>query len=910
MNDPSQADGLTPSMSGSKVTPGAIFGDYHIKARIGAGGMGEVYLAWDAKLKRDVAIKALPDAFTEDSDRVSRFQREAEVLASLNHPHIAAIYDLARFERTQFLVMELVDGETLAERIARGPIPIEESLAFARQIAEGLEAAHEKSIIHRDLKPANIKITRNGVKILDFGLAKVRDEEPADLSRTPTRMTASGMIVGTVAYMSPEQARGANVDRRTDIFAFGSVVYEMLAGKPAFGGNTASDLLAAVLKTEPDWNALAADLHPRVLDLLKRCLEKDERRRWRDIGDVSVEIERIMTAPPESAPSPSPSPVVRARWKRWIPILAAAALAAAAAWTLKPSAPTPIIRSQIVLPADQRFTAANGRQIIAISPDGTRLVYGANNQLYLRNLSEAEGRPIPGAEQSNSPFFSPDGQWIGFYSMPEATIKKAPTAGGPAIPILKTTIPFGTSWTGDRIVFSDGNSIQSVSADGGEPKVLVRVESSQRAFGPRILGQDKAVLFALADIAKGAVDWNQADIVAQPLPSGERKLLVRGGTDARVVPSGHLVYEASGSVWALPFDMGSLSVEGKAAPVIEGVQQPGTGPAASALSGAAQFSFSDSGSLIYIRGQNTLPPEPGRTLALVDRNGKAQPLPLEPRNFQGPRFSPDGKRLTVSTIGNGTITKENVVWIYDLSGGSALRRLTFGGRDTYPHWSVDGKDVIFSSQSESGLFRQSADGTGSADRLTSSEPGVIHIPTSEHASSKTLAFLSWPPNALVSLWMLPRNGDTKPVRFLDSARDAVFSPDGKWLAYVTSSNQVYVQSYPAGSKYQITTDGGFFPLWSPGGNQLFYATSQRDKLFSVAVQTGASFSFSKPSPVPLPPGVLLGTTSARNYDITPDGKQFIVVMPVPQAAPIQRSSQQVEFVLNWLEELNRRVLIK
>jgi len=909
MNDHPEADGLTPSSSG--VVPGAIFGDYHIKTRIGAGGMGEVYLGWDAKLKREVAIKALPEAFAQDSDRASRFQREAEVLASLNHPHIAAIYDLARFERTQFLVMELVDGETLEERIARGPIPVEESLTIAKQIAEGLEAAHEKSIIHRDLKPANIKITRSGVKILDFGLAKVRDEKPSDLSRSPTQMTASGIIVGTVAYMSPEQARGAHVDRRTDIFAFGSVLYEMLAGKPAFDGNTASDLIASVLKTEPDWNALAK-LHPRVLDVLKRCLEKDERRRWRDIGDVGVEIERLIAAPTESAQIPSSSPVVQPQRKRWIPALAATlavALAAAAGWSLKPSAPLSIVRSQIVLPPEQRFTTANGRDTIAISPDGTRVVYAANNQLYLRVLAEPESKPISGSEQSNSPFFSPDGQWIGFYSGSESAIKKAPTAGGPPVPILKTTIPFGASWVGDRVVFSDGNSIQSVSADGGEPTVLVRVERSQRAFGPTILGKDKAVLFALADIATGAVDWSKADIVVQPLPSGDRKVLVRGGTDPRVVRSGNVVYEAGGSLWAIPFDPVTFSVAGKAVPVIEGIQQPFAGPAASGLAGAAQFSFSDSGSLLYIRGQNTLPPEPPRNLALVDRTGKAQPLPLEPRAFQGPRFSPDGKRLVVSTTGNGTITKENVVWIYDLNAGSALRRLTFSGFDIYPHWSLDGRDVIFASQVESGLFRQSADGAGSPERLTKSEPGVVHIPTSQNSSNKSLAFLSWPPNAVVNIWMLP-GGDTKPVKFLETpARDAVFSPDGKWLAYVTS-NQVFVQSYPAGSKYQITTEGGFFPAWSPSGSQLFYTSPQRDKLFSVDVQTGASFSFSKSSPVPLPPGVLLGTTSARNYDIAPDGKQFVVVIPVPQPAPAQRSNQQVELVQNWLEELKLRLTIK
>ena len=302
-------------------------------------------------------------------------------------------------------------------------------------------------------------------------------------------MTEPGMIVGTVAYMSPEQARGAHVDRRTDIFAFGSVLYEMLAGRPAFAGNTTSDLLAAVLKADPEWNAIAADLDPRVLDLLKRCLEKDERRRWRDIGDVAVEIERIMTVPQQAA---VPAPAARPGWKRWIPVLTAvtvAALAGAVAWTLKPSSPVLILRSQIVLPADQRFPAANGRHIVAISPDGTKIVYAANTQLYLRNLSESEGRPIPGTEQSTSPFFSPDGQWIGFYSIRATMIGKVPTTGGPPIPIVKAAFAFGASWSGDRIVFSDGNTIQSVSADGGEPEVLVRVENTQRAFGPTILAK-------------------------------------------------------------------------------------------------------------------------------------------------------------------------------------------------------------------------------------------------------------------------------------------------------------------------------------------------------------------------------------------------------------------------------------
>ena len=909
MNDHSKTDGSAPSTSG--VSAGAVYGDYQIKSRIGIGGMGEVYLGWDARLKRDVAIKALPDAFAQDDYRVSRFQREAEVLASLNHPHIAAIYDLAKFERTQLLVMELVDGGTLEERIAQGPIPVEEALTLARQIADGLEAAHEKSVIHRDLKPANIKITRaGGVKILDFGLAKVHDEKPVDLSSAPTMMSTPGLIVGTAAYMSPEQARGVGVDRRTDIFAFGLVLFEMLSGTRAFAGDTASDLLAAILKTDPKWSALPADLDPRVLDLLKRCLEKDPRRRWRDIGDIAIEIERIQNAPPQPAQATLAVPAARSRGLLVLAVVAAAAVVGVTTWILKPSLSLPIVRSQIVLPIEQRFSGGNGRAVIAISPDGTRVVYTANNQLYMRNLAESEGRPIPGAEQPSSPFFSSDGQWIGFYSTGDSTIKKVPAAGGPPVPIVKTAFTYGVSWVGDRIVYSDGSSIRSVSADGGEAKELLHVESSQRAFGPTILGKDKAVLFTLTDISKGVADWTQADVVVQPLPSGERKLLVHGGTDGRVVPSGQLVYETAGSLWSMPFDVGSLSVQGKAIPVVEGVAQPGIGPVASLLSGAAQFAFSESGSLIYLRGGNTLQPEPARTLALVDRSGKMQPLPIEPRAFQGPRFSPDGKRLTVATTGFGSITRENIVWIYDLNGGGALRRLTFGGMDNYPSWNLDGRDVIYFSQNELGLFRQSADGTGSPVRLTKSDPGVIHIPTSVNSSTRALSFVAWPPDAVVTLWMLPSDGDQKPTKFLDiPVRDAVFSPNGKWIADVTS-NQVYVQSYPAGSKYQITTDGGVFPVWSAAGDQLFYSTTQRDKLISVNVQTGTSFSFSKPSPVPLPMGAQLGTTSARNYDISPDGKQFVVVMNVPQTTPPQRSSQQIDLVQNWLADLNKRVPVK
>src|SRR5262245_58709622 len=443
---------------------GSQLGSHEITALLGKGGMGEVYRARDLKLKREVAIKILPDEFSRDPARVSRFQREAEVLASLNHPNIAAIYDLQEVNDTRFLVLELVEGETLSERIQRGQIPVEEALNIAKHICEALEAAHEKGIVHRDLKPANVKVTPEAkVKVLDFGLAKALDNVPStpNLSNSPTlslAATNAGLILGTAAYMSPEQAKGTEADSRSDVFSFGCVFYEMLTGRQAFHGESVSEILAAVLIRDADLSSLPPNLNPRIQDLLRRCLEKNPKRRWQAVGDLRAELETISTVPRTvSLPASGASPQ-RPLWKRAIPIVAStvifSVLAAVSAWMLKPTNPATITKFSVTLPEDQNFGPGTGRQLVTISSDGTKLVYLANNQLFLRQMNEVDAHPIPGTANNGgiitNPFFSPDGEWVGFFSVADAAVKKIAIRGGTALTICKSSQPYGLSWDGKQ----------------------------------------------------------------------------------------------------------------------------------------------------------------------------------------------------------------------------------------------------------------------------------------------------------------------------------------------------------------------------------------------------------------------------------------------------------------------------
>ena len=712
----SSREGL-PVTSPARLTRGVRVGPYEVLGELGAGGMGEVYRARDPKLGRDVAIKVLPALFLSDPERRARFEREARVLAALNHPNIAVIHGIEDVEGAPALVLELIDGVTLAERLAH-PLPVTEALTIARQIADALEAAHDKGIVHRDLKPANIKITSAGVvKVLDFGLAKVYAGEGAapDLSQAPT-VSAGGtrdvMILGTPAYMSPEQARGQAVDKRADIWAFGCVLYETLTRRAAFPGETISDTIAAVLEREPDWSALPPVMPASIHRLLRRCLEKDPKRRLRDIGDVRIELDEALTVPvrPEREPSPVGRPHVLTRpiWKRALPIAAAAVLATAlssvAWWSVRSSSPPlPVTRLTFTLPEGQRLPIGDGSSTVAISPDGMQMFFVAAGRPYwrpyLRLMSQFGVKPIPwtdAAQNPNNPVFSPDGRSIA-YSFHTGqlgfAIKRAAVSGGAPVTLCHAGFPLGMSWGADGIVFGErGRGIMRVSANGGTPELVVSVKAGEDGFRPQMLPGGGAVLFTLAT-GTAADRWDKAKIVVQSLPSGERKTLIDGGSDARYLPTGHLVYALGGTIFAVPFNLGRLEVMGEGVPLVDGVRRPTD---AGGLTGSADFSVSDTGSLVYVSGAA---PSVRRELAFIDRKGAVEPLKLPPDDYESPRISPDGTQIAYATDDG----QEATVWISPLSGTGSARPLTFGGKNRLPIWSADGQHVAFQSDREGDL---------------------------------------------------------------------------------------------------------------------------------------------------------------------------------------------------------------
>ncbi|HUV12920.1 MAG TPA: protein kinase, partial [Acidobacteriota bacterium] len=561
---------------------GRTIAHFEITAKIGEGGMGEVYQATDTKLNREVALKVLPESFAQDPQRMGRFQREAQVLASLNHPNIAAIHGLEEADGQKALIMELVEGEDLSERIARGPIPLDEALPIALQIAEALEDAHEKGIIHRDLKPANIKLTSEGkVKVLDFGLAKALEEERGaeNIANSPTltmQATQAGVILGTAAYMSPEQAKGQPVDCRADIWAFGTVLYEMLTGNRAFEGGDLSEVMAAVIMKDVDLDTLP-DIAPKsIRRLISRCLARDTRKRLRDIGDARLVIEEYLAGPTEdSIEETIPSVATQPLGRRLVPWTVAGVSTIAliitliAVLVLRPQpASRPLTRIAMVLPSSQQLSGT-GRHVVVSSPDGTHLVYSAENQLYLRAMDQLEATPLTGTEGARSPFFSPDGHWVGFWA--DGELKKVSISGGTPTTLCEASNPSGASWAGDgRILFARWNEgIFQVSAAGGTKDLLISLDSGEFAHGPQVLPGGQSVLFTLG----GTAGWNDAQIMVHSLETGERKVLINGGTDARYVPTGHLVYVRAGTLLAVPFDVGSLEVNGDPVPVVEGVGQ-------------------------------------------------------------------------------------------------------------------------------------------------------------------------------------------------------------------------------------------------------------------------------------------------------------------------------------------------
>ena len=608
--------------------------------------MGEVYRARDTKLEREVAIKVLPAIFAEAPERLARFEREAKLLASLNHPNIAVIHGLEQSGSIKFLVLELVPGETLAERLRRGPIPVEEVVRLAIQIADALDAAHAKGVIHRDLKPANVIVTPDGqVKVLDFGLAKAFDEESVatDASNSPTLsagQTRAGIILGTAGYMSPEQARGISVDKRSDIFSFGSLVFEMLTGRRAFDGELVSDALASVIKSDPDWKVLPPNLSPRLREILRRCLEKNPAKRRRDIGDVRVELAQIHVGdgPPEEVVAP-PTP----RWR----LVAGPAVALAIGVVLGvavsrgPHPDRSILRFSIPLPDGVRFTST-GQRLVAVSPDGKRMAHTGNNQLYLREMDATVSAPIRGTETTNTsgarnPFFSPDGQWIGYWA--EGKLQKISINGGAPVALCHVNRISGASWTDDDIVFAQGREgVWRVSANGGEPENIVPVDPDARmASGPQLLPGGKAVLFTYASTGS----YDDAQIVVQPLPAGEQRILLEG-RDVRYTSTGHLVYAIGETLFAIPFDIESLEVAGGPVPVAEGVAGPFSG-----IGAASHFDVSGSGTLFYVPGQGGVSEE----LVWLDESGET-PFASRDSDYRFPRVSPDGRRFAFQMRGS------------------------------------------------------------------------------------------------------------------------------------------------------------------------------------------------------------------------------------------------------------------
>jgi serine/threonine protein kinase/Tol biopolymer transport system component len=897
------------------LTIGTHFGSHEITALLGKGGMGEVYRARDLKLKREVAIKVLPEEFARDAGRISRFQREAEVLASLNHPNIAAIYDLAEANGTRFLVLELVEGETLADRIQRGPIPVEETLKIAQSICEALEAAHERGIIHRDLKPANVKITPEGkIKVLDFGLAKALEVEPAQTaSNSPTMVSAAamsgGVILGTAGYMSPEQAKGHSADQRSDIFSFGCVLFEMLTGRQTFSAETVAETLASVLMREPDLKSLPANLHPNIEDLLRRCLAKDRKERLHSVADVRLELVAIIDDPYGLRLPSARGSTRRPLWRRALPVVAAfliaVALTAFFAWYTRPSTTASVMRFPFVLPEDQRFTNP-GRHLVAMSPDGTSIVYVANQQLYIRKMSEMEARPIPDTTTSQqggvtSPFFSPDGRWVGFFA--ERSLKKISITGGSAVVVCDATNPFGVSWgLDDQIYFGQQQGIFRVSANGGNKEAVVKVKSGEIAHGPQLLPGGDALLFTLAD-ASVPDRWEKAQIVVLSLKSGERHVLNLTGSDARYVPTGHLVYSLGSRLLAIPFDVKRLHVAGGPTTMVDDVMRS-TGP----QTGAAHFSFSNNGYLAYIPDFADLEK---RNLVLVDRAGIQKSLNIPAGPYHHPRISPDGKRLAVHT-GDGA--ERGDIVIFDLAGAASPIRLTFGGSNSRPIWR-DNDHVVFASNRDGsiGIFQQRADTPGSAELLTKFEPESVQLQPESWSPDRKL-FFSVSPGDQSRIWMVTPGAGQKPTQVMPAyAANSNFPLGGRWFVYTSTAvnrrQNVYVQPYPlTGAMYQVSTMGGHYPIWSPDGKQIYYATDEvggTSQIMSVDVQTQPRFVVLKTTPLPVK-GIL--TNQAHGgFDITPDGKYFVVLVPHDAG---RARLPQINITLNWFEELKQRVPVR
>ncbi|MHC4556376.1 MAG: protein kinase domain-containing protein [Planctomycetota bacterium] len=878
--------------------PGSRIGPFRIERELGRGGAGVVYLAHDTKLDRSVAIKSLPAELVENPKARMRFSREARLLASVNHPNIATIHEvLEEAESVGYLILEYVPGQTLAERIGKSKLKLQEVLTIALQIAEAVSAAHEHDVIHRDLKPGNIKITPEGnVKVLDFGLAKALGGEAVDQHST---ITEPGRVIGTPAYMSPEQARGQATDKRSDIWSFGCVLYEMLTATIPFKGETVSDTLANILQTEPDWKALPENTPANIRSLLRRCLEKDPHHRLRDIGDAGLEISETLTDSGSVKAISAAAPRSLRHAGLWrimllavVCILFGAIAMSVIMWSLKRPIPiqTPLSVFSIRLPQNQALNEQHPE--IAVSPDGRKLVYvggvGAIRQLFLRELDQFESRGLSETQGAFLPFFSPDGRSIGFGS--GGKLKTLSMEGGRPKTLCDASDLWGACWGSDDVIYfspTGTTGLWKIPADGGVPEVVTTPKGEEGEFAhvwPEVLPGGKAVLFTI-----WKTTLSDSCVAVLSLKTGHWQTLVIGGTNARYVSTGHLLYAQSGTLVAAPFDLRQLKV-GETRPVIEGLKHTHGG-------GYAPFTFSKDGLLYYVRGGEWLA---RRQFVWVNRRGEEiEPLPLPPQAYSDPSLSPNEKCLAYTKFEGG----EENIWVYNLPNGPATQ-VTFESSNFLPIWMPDGNKLTFTSY-RAGPFNVYS---MPVNRSNPEEPLLTgpndQIATSWSPDGKVLLFCELNVNTGQDIWTLPSEDGNVPRPLLCESWDevpAAFSHDGKWIAYQSDQEgqfEVYVTPYPEPIPKKISTGGGYSPVWSADGKELFYRNGE--KMIAVTIETEPELKVTN-SEVLFEEQYYTGTGS--NYDVSRDGQRFLMV----KESEDQPSATQLIVVLNWFEELKRLV---
>jgi serine/threonine protein kinase len=862
--------------------------------------MGEVYLADDLNLNRKVALKFLPDVFAADPERMARFEREAKLLASLNHPNIAAIYGLEQAAGKRFLVLEFVEGETLAQMLTKGPLPVEEALGVCRQIAEGLEAAHEKGVIHRDLKPANVMIAAGDkIKILDFGLAKALSDETqsVDSSQSPTlteAMTRPGVILGTAAYMSPEQAKGKTVDKRSDIWAFGCILYECLTGKRVFEGETVTETLAAILKGEPDWQALPAPTPPNIRFVLRRCLEKDISRRFHSAADLRIEIEEYL-ANPTGASVPEIVAVTahhklreRLAWGVAVVLLVAALTVLGVLYFRLASVEAPETRLEVNTPPTSQPTS------LALSPDGRRLVFVASSEdqqrLWLRPLDAVTAQPLAGTEGGKYPFWSPDSRSIGFFA--EGKLKRIDIAGGPPQVLASVSIGEGGAWNRDGvIVFASSwpGPLYRVTDSGGDPVAITRLDPPRQIshYFPQFLPDGRHLLF----YAEGA---NQGIYLAS-LDSAESKRLIGTDTAAAYAPPGYLLFMRQGTLFAQHFDAARGELSGDPVQVADSV-------AFDTINKIVGFSVSETGMLAYRTGGGSR-----RQLAWFDRSGKeVGTLGAPDENaLQNPELSPDGHRVGVDRAVQGN----QDVWLIETTRGVASRFTFDPANDGYLIWSPDGSRIAFTSNRKGtyNLYQKASSGAGNDELLL--ESSLNKSPNDWSPDGRFLLYVQVDKKTGFDLWVLPLFGECKPFPFVNTIfveRSGQFSPDGRWVAYESNESgryEVYVQPFPGpGGKWQVSTGGGIEPRWHRNGKELFYIAPD-GKLMAAPIQR-AGQTLEAGAPVSLFQTRIVGggslNANRQQYAVSPDGQRFLINITVDES-----TASPITIVTNWARALKK-----